>query len=77
MAVGDGILSMWVVYKHPADMPAHYVARRHDVNSGRSTPTAYTCAAATLDGVREMLPEGLTRLDRFEDDEPHIVEVWL
>lgn len=66
-------LNLWVIYNHPADHPAHYVARRFVLD--RPTPDIHV--AASLDILRQLLPPGLYRLERHRQDDPTIVEVWI
>lgn len=68
---------MWVVYERPSDYPEAYVARRWDIVDGCDMATQEVLVAATLEALREMLPEQLHRIARFAEDEPQIVEVWL
>jgi hypothetical protein len=72
-------LIMWTIYNRPLDMPDCYVARKWIIrrNSEQPIPTSALRAAGTLEEVRNMLPRGLHRLDRFIEDDPKIVEVWL
>lgn len=72
-------LSMWIVYDRPLDYPNEFVVRRWDIVRGQPEPvmTLVMYRAASLDGVRGHIPEGLYRMPRWEGDEPHIVEVWL
>lgn len=64
---------MWVVYNNPIDLPGRYVARKW-LNA---TPTAELIQGVTLEELRGRLPGGLFRLDRHDQDDPKIVEVWL
>lgn len=67
-------LPMWVIYDHPNDDPEHYVARLWK----GGTPTGETLVAEEVDDLREQFQRmGLHRLERFEEDEPQIMEVWL
>lgn len=70
-------LSMWIVYDHPKDYPAHFVARRWMILPAEALATADFFFAETLEGVRELLPPGLHRLPRAHGDEPVVAEVWL
>lgn len=72
-AAGD--LLVWTIYEKPSDHPAFFVARPH--SSRRGAPVAFVLLAPTLDGVRELLPPGLTRLPRDPTDDPVIVESWI
>lgn len=66
---------MWVVYDHPQDYPACWVARKWIGEQ----PTDAILVAPTLELLRKWLADdmGLYRLDRFEGDDPIIKEVWL
>lgn len=66
-------IDIWVIYKHPKDFPNKYVVR-HWINEN-PTKTMYT--ANTLEEIRKKIPQGLTLLPRFPQDDPKIVEVWL
>ena len=71
-----GRLPMWVVYDHPADYPDCFVARLW-VSLHEPEATRHAITAPTLDALRALLPEGLTRLGRAFGDDPVIVETWL
>jgi hypothetical protein len=74
----DKPLSLWTVYDHPRDFPKNYVARRHEIHSGRVVPTDDLLICSELAAIRENLAErGLTVLPRQPQDDPVIVEVWL
>lgn len=77
MGVSVSLLSMWVVYDHPRDMPDHFVARRHEVHPRGPVPTGDVIKGNTLGEVRARLPPGLYRMPRDPNDEPQIVEVWM
>lgn len=71
------LLSMWVIYERPRDMPSHpYVARRHEVFDDGPRPTQVVFVGLTLKEVRDQLPRGLVRLPRHLDDDLTIVESW-
>jgi len=71
-------LSMWTIYDRPTDYPCFFVARLSYVGpSGVPFTTPTVLVANGLDELREMLPEGLTCIDRSIDDPAQIVEVWL
>jgi hypothetical protein len=68
------VLSMWTIYRSPADHPGKYVARRFELDR----PNRDVLIADNLVEVRApLLARGLYRLDRYPDDDPVIVEVWL
>lgn len=74
-ALQEGDLPQFVIYNSPADYPGKYVVRmwRVMVNVGA---TDHVGVADTLDQAREIVPLGLFRMARFDQDDPVIVEVW-
>lgn len=67
-------LVMYVVYEKPTDYPDFFVVRRW---TGLSANKIIFSVSETLDDARQTLPRGLFRLDRFNTDDPCIVETWL
>lgn len=67
------VLELWTIYDNPKDYPGLFVARKFEYDK----PTKDYFTANSLEAIRELIPKNLTRLNRFEDDEPQIVEVWL
>lgn len=61
------------VYNSPTDYPGKFVARLWDIDK----PTAFVATADTLDELRDSIPDAMHRLDRRQDDDPCIVEVWI
>jgi hypothetical protein len=72
-----GIISQWVIYNHPRDYPDHFVLRRWDIFAGDCVPSPDAVLAGTLEEIREHVPPGLYCLQRFANDDPSIVEVWI
>jgi len=73
------LMTVWVIYDHPKDFPASYVARPQFVMKDKSV---VPCRAAwvndDLDAIRNALEAiGLTCLTRMPGDDPKIVETWL
>ena len=66
-------VTLWTVYKHPRDYPDKFVARKFIMDK----PTSEILICESLEEVRMLLPPGLTRIERDEDDKPVIVEVWM
>ena len=74
---GERALEIWTIYRRPADYPIFYVVRRSFVRDGgwlENDPEARL--AIDLDEARKLIPWGLYRMPRQEDDEPQIVETW-
>ena len=71
-------LSMYVVYdKTTKDYPGEYVCRRHEITPGVAAPKELVGRAATLEEIRDMIPEGCHRLPRHPSDDPVILETWV
>ena len=73
-ATTQDTLSMWTVYRSPRDYPGKYVARRFELDRpthGRHRRRRARQRAGADGAARTY------RLDRYPDDDPVIVEVWL
>jgi predicted CoA-binding protein len=73
-------VDIWVVYSRPKDLPhVPVVVRRQIALEGNRIwvdPTAY--GFEELEKARMWLAQrGLTRLNRHDTDQPHIIETWL
>jgi hypothetical protein len=72
------VMSQWVIYDHPRDFPDKYMMRRWEIREpGVMQMTDDIALANTLEEIRLSVPPGLFCLERFKDDDPCIVEVWL
>lgn len=70
-------LPMWVIYsRETKDFPGVYVVRLHLALPEPHVTTAYF-TSSFLQDARDLLPRGLTRMPRFPQDDPTIIEVWL
>ena len=73
------VLTIYVIYDHPLDMPDYFVVRAQYAQrdgSVRADTKAY--GFIELDKARAWCEQqGLVCLARHPDDEPHIVETWL
>ncbi len=66
-------IPIFVIYDRPSDFPNHIVVRLW-----RTERMSMAWTFATLEEARAALPlDDLVRLERFEEDDPTIVEVWL
>jgi hypothetical protein len=70
-------ISQWVIYDHPRDYPDHFVMRRWGITAGNFFPTDDVALADTLPEIRQAVPPGLYCLERYANDDPCIVEVWI
>lgn len=72
-------LPMWVIYDHPLDFPAVFMARKWIVRAGQFGPSDAIRVGDTLKSVREQLhADGFSVIiPRDPGDDPKIVEVWL
>lgn len=67
-------LTMWTIYRNPADCPGSWVVRAHDVPGG---PREFCEVCSSLKDAHRRIPFGLVRVNRFPEDEPQIVETWM
>ncbi|RQP58001.1 hypothetical protein DF159_20880 [Burkholderia ubonensis] len=67
---------LWTIYERPRDYPHSFIARRWTIEGGAAVPCEVAVVAPTLEDVRELLPPGLVRMERNDQDEPQIVETW-
>ena len=72
-------LRIWTIYDHPIDMPNHYVARQFEVTHNGPRPTESVIQSDSLETIREMMlvEFGLTKIERYPEDDPKIIEVWI
>lgn len=64
----------WAVYDHPNDYPDAYVARRFE----NENPTSTIMVCPELDRIRQQLFDmGLIKIERFQGDDPKILECWI
>lgn len=70
-------LPMWVITQNPTDFPGQFVARKWLIDSDVRAVTDEHRVADTLDGVRELLPAHMIRLERDPNDDAVIVECWI
>ena len=77
---GKTAMEMFVVYKRPRDYPDKFVVRRwwiDKIPGELSADGDWFFLGDTLEEVRAHIPEWCIWLDRYPDDEPHIVECWI
>lgn len=68
-------LLVWAITENPKDYPGKYVARPWSTREFKAL--RYHLKADTLDGLREMLPFGLSQIQRDGSDDAVIVETWV
>ena len=69
--------AIWVIYKRPTDYPnVPFVMREHHMVNGKVIASPKTWQGSNIGQVRKNIPEGKTRMERSETDEPQIVEWW-
>lgn len=67
------MLKIWTIYNYPSDYPDKFVVRLWE----GELPTAEFSLHDTLEEARAAVPPGLVCLQRFDNDDPVIVETWL
>ncbi len=64
----------WVIYDHPSDYPAYYVARKW-VNEELTKELMYN---TNLEVIRcDLASLGLVHCSPLEDEDPVIKEIWI
>jgi hypothetical protein len=71
------VMKQWVVYYNPSDYPEKYVVREWHVLRDSLIANDHVVIGNTLEEARTLIPQGLYRLPRLENDDPVIVEVWI
>lgn len=66
-------INLVVIYENPTDYPHQFVARLFIGNS----PTNILSVKNTLKEIRALIPCDYTRIERFQGDDPVIVETWI
>jgi len=73
-------LPTWVIYgPGTSDYPGVYVMRMFiTISSGMMSagPTNVLVRAASLDQMRDLVPQNLLFLERDPNDDPNIIETW-
>ena len=71
-----GCLPIFTVYDRPRDYPDGFIARMF-LTGKIEIPTLIT-VLGSLEEIREtMIEVGMTRIERYEKDDPKILECWL
>jgi hypothetical protein len=74
-AYGRDDVVLWTCYKFPKDYPTKFVARPSLAR--RQLVFHGVVMADDIDGLRDMLPRGLTCLGKNPGDDKKIIEVWV
>ena len=61
------------IYNKPDDYPYRYIARLYN----GIEPTDKAVTAETLQEIREKIPNGYTKMPRYEKDVLSLVESWI
>lgn len=77
-AIGELVLTQYVVYDHPADYPDCFVVRAWEIRRGAIEPLPGRVVGVgdTLELARAHVPGGLANIGRQPHDDKTIVEVW-
>jgi hypothetical protein len=72
------IQTYYCIYDHPADFPENFVVRQWHRYEGIADPIeSEHRLAVSLDSARALVPGNSMFIDRFAEDDPYIVEVWV
>jgi hypothetical protein len=70
-------LTIWTIYRHPADYPTKWVLRTSTMRRGVVVPTGEVVTADSLEAIRAHMPEGCVRFARDPTDDPTAFESWV
>jgi hypothetical protein len=71
-------LPIYVIYENPSDFPGEFVVRRRwHIITGIIQSGELLGRTKSLTEARNLLPPGLTCLQRHSTDDPVIVESWI
>lgn len=72
-------MNLFVIYSHTSDQPDPFVVRRWTIKAGEPPiPDAQLWGAAlSLEQARLLIPPGLCRIVRHDEDNPCVVETWM
>lgn len=69
---------IYAIYDHPKDYPDNFVVRAWRPRADGGLDVSLVAHLATsLEDARAWVPRGFARMDRHDNDDPVIVEVWL
>ncbi|TAL42613.1 MAG: hypothetical protein EPN91_07915 [Salinibacterium sp.] len=67
-----------VIYNRPSDYPDGYLVKTYIVERGNIAPGKILGhSLPSLEAARELVPDGMWRIERLPGDDPVIVEVWV
>lgn len=72
----DDALTIWTIHR-VARPEGFHVHSTLVFSGGRIQPSGTSLWAPTLGAARELVPDGLYRLERSPDDDPSVVETWI
>lgn len=70
-------LHQYVIYDKPKDFPTKFVVRLWIIGPGTAQAGPMICTANTIEEARQSLPDGVSQLPVFANDDPVIAEVWM
>ena len=65
------------IWSRPKDYPDKYVVRLRIVTAGVDKGGPLLGWADTIEEARGLIPAGSTNMDRWDNDDPYLVEVWM
>lgn len=71
------MLEQYVVYNSPKDYPNKYVVRRFLIGNGTLEPKEVVAISESKNEVLKHIPGDRVKIDRHENDDPVIEEVWI
>lgn len=74
----ENLLQLITVYYNTMDYPGVYVARVFHIQNGMHWATKIILGPKkTLEEIRQLIPEGMVKLERDMNDDKNIIECWI
>lgn len=77
MTEKTSLMTQWVIYYNTSDYPGKYVVRKCHIFADGLNLHGEGIVTNTLDEARSVIPLGLHRIQRYDEDDPVIVETWI
>lgn len=77
MPRNDEQLIAYIIYRHPPSYPRQFVVRPWVAHSCGGHVGRIHAITEGIEEARAMIPAGLSKIQRNEDDDPSIFEGWI
>lgn len=70
-------MKQYVIYEKPLGSLSPYAIQVWELTKQGENIPKWGAEVSTLDSARNLVPEGSVKIEKSEDDDPHIVEIWI